>query len=92
VITKFLGFHPGLAQYLSLKWMERTSIKATGSIMKNINMSALALAIGLSLSVGAMAESMSKKQYTALNKKIDAEYKVAKKKLRFPFRQRRRYL
>jgi hypothetical protein len=47
--------------------------------MKNINISVLALAIGLALSTGAMAESMTKKQYTALDKKIDAEYKVAKK-------------
>ena len=47
--------------------------------MKNINISAVALAISLALSTGAMAESMSKKQYKALDKKIDAEYKLAKK-------------
>ncbi len=47
--------------------------------MKNINISSLAFAIGLALSADAMAESMSKKQYTALNNKIDAEYKVANK-------------
>ncbi len=47
--------------------------------MKNINISVLALAIGLVLSTGAMAESMSKKQYLALDKEIDAEYKVAQK-------------
>lgn len=47
--------------------------------MKKINISALALAIGLALSAGVMAESMSKKQYKALNSKIDAEYKMATK-------------
>jgi hypothetical protein len=47
--------------------------------MKNINISALVLAISFALSTGAMAESMSKKQYKALDKKIDAEYKVANK-------------
>jgi hypothetical protein len=47
--------------------------------MKNINISSLAFAIGLAMSAGAMAESMSKKQYKALDNKIDAVYKVAKK-------------
>jgi hypothetical protein len=47
--------------------------------MKSIIVSTLALAIGLALSTGAIAESMSKKQFKAFDKKIDAEYKVAKK-------------
>jgi hypothetical protein len=47
--------------------------------MKSIIVSNLALAISLALSTGAIAESMSKKQFKAFDKKIDAEYKVAKK-------------
>jgi hypothetical protein len=47
--------------------------------MTSIIVSTLALAIGLALSTGAIAESMSKKQFKAFDKKIDAEYKVAKK-------------
>jgi hypothetical protein len=47
--------------------------------MKSIIVSNLALAISLALSTGAIAESMSKKQFNAFDKKIDAEYKVAKK-------------
>jgi hypothetical protein len=47
--------------------------------MKNINISALALAIGFALSAGAMAETMSKKEYKSLDKSIDAEYTVTKK-------------
>jgi hypothetical protein len=47
--------------------------------MKNLNTSALALAIGLALSTGALADAMAKKQYKSLDKSIDAQYKVAKK-------------
>jgi hypothetical protein len=47
--------------------------------MKTLNINVLALAISLALSAGAMAESMSKKQYKSLDKNIDAEYKLAKK-------------
>ena len=47
--------------------------------MKKLNISILSLAIGLTLSTGAMAESMSKKQYKSLDKSIDSQYKAAKK-------------
>jgi hypothetical protein len=47
--------------------------------MKNLNTSVLALAIGLALSTGALADAMSKKQYKSLDKSIDAQYKTAKK-------------
>lgn len=46
--------------------------------MKNIKISVLSLAIGLAMSTGAMAESMSKDQYKSLEKDIDTEYKAAK--------------
>lgn len=46
--------------------------------MKNLKISAIALAIGFAFSVGAMAESMSKEQYKSLEKNLEAEYKVAK--------------
>ncbi len=46
--------------------------------MKTHNISALALAIGLVISAGAMAENMSKDQYDSLETKIDTDYKVAK--------------
>ena len=47
--------------------------------MKNLNTSVLALAIGLALSTGALADAMSKKQYQSLDKSIDSQYKAAKK-------------
>lgn len=46
--------------------------------MKNHITSALALAIGLTLSAGAMAESMPKDQYKSMEKTIASDYKVAK--------------
>ena len=46
--------------------------------MKNININALTLTIGLVMSTGAMAETMSKDQYKSLETKIDTDYKVAK--------------
>lgn len=46
--------------------------------MKKLNISALALAVGLAFSSGAMAEGMSKKQYKAQEKVIEAEFKSAK--------------
>jgi hypothetical protein len=46
--------------------------------MKNIKLSAFALAIGLALSVGVMAETISKKQYKSLEKNLGTQYKVAK--------------
>lgn len=46
--------------------------------MKNFNISAIALAIGLAFSVNAMAASMSKHQYKSHEKNIEAEYKAAK--------------
>jgi hypothetical protein len=47
--------------------------------MKNLNLSALALAlvIGLAFSVDAMDKSMSTNQYKFLEKNLDAEYKAA---------------
>lgn len=46
--------------------------------MKNFNISAIALAVGLVFSAGAMAENMSKDQYKSLGKNIDVEFKAAK--------------
>jgi len=46
--------------------------------MKNFNISAIALAIGLAFSVSAMAENLSKKQYASFEKNIETEYKAAK--------------
>ncbi len=46
--------------------------------MKNFNISAITLAVGLAFSVGAMAENMSKEQYKSHEKNIEAEYKVSK--------------
>ena len=46
--------------------------------MKNFNISALTFAIGLTFSVGVMAETMSKPQYKAHAGTIEAEYKTAK--------------
>lgn len=46
--------------------------------MKNLNISALALALGMAFSVGAMADSMSKRQYKAQEKHIAAEFKEGK--------------
>jgi hypothetical protein len=46
--------------------------------MKYTNINALALAIGIALSTGAIAESMSKEQYESLVTKIDTDYKIAK--------------
>ncbi|MFA7415733.1 MAG: hypothetical protein WC048_14725 [Rhizobium sp.] len=45
--------------------------------MKYINISAIAIAIGLVFNGGAMAESMSKGHYKSLEKNIDAKYKTA---------------
>jgi uncharacterized membrane protein YqiK len=46
--------------------------------MKNFNISAIALAIGLIFSASAMAESMTKNQYKSHVKSIESEYKVDK--------------
>ncbi len=46
--------------------------------MKNFNISAIALAIGLIFSAGAMAESMTKTQYKSQVKNIESQYKVNK--------------
>lgn len=46
--------------------------------MKNLYISALALAIGLAFNAGAMADSMSKHQYQSHEKNIAAEYQAAK--------------
>jgi hypothetical protein len=46
--------------------------------MKNPNISAVALAIGLAFSASAMAEHMSKTEYESLEKNIDAEYRSSK--------------
>ena len=45
---------------------------------KNISLSALALAVGLAFSVGAMADGMSKRQYKSQDKIITASFKAAK--------------
>lgn len=45
--------------------------------MKNFNINALALGLGLILCTGAMADSMTKKQYKAQAKSIAADYKAA---------------
>jgi len=47
-------------------------------MMKNFNISAIALAIGLIFSAGAMAESMTKTQYKSQVKNIESQYKVNK--------------
>jgi hypothetical protein len=47
--------------------------------MKTLNISSLALAIGLAFSANAMAEGMSKKQYKAQEKTISVDYKAAKR-------------
>jgi hypothetical protein len=46
--------------------------------MKNSKISVITLAMGLTFSVGAMAEGMSKEQYKSFEKNIEAEYKVSK--------------
>jgi len=46
--------------------------------MKNFNISAIVLALGLAFSAGAMAESMTKNQYKSHVKSIESEYKVDK--------------
>ena len=46
--------------------------------MKNFNISAIALALGLAFSAGAMAEGMTKNQYKSHVKSIESEYKVDK--------------
>jgi hypothetical protein len=48
-------------------------------MMKNLKLKTLIFAAGLALSASAMAESMSKKQYKALEKIIDTDYAVAMK-------------
>jgi hypothetical protein len=46
--------------------------------MNRFSINAIALAIGLAFSAGAMAEAMSKDEYKAGKEKISAEYKTAK--------------
>ncbi|NTV95189.1 MAG: hypothetical protein HGA75_07190 [Thiobacillus sp.] len=46
--------------------------------MNNLNISALAIALGFAFSSGAMAEGISKVDYQAGKDKIAADYKVAK--------------
>ena len=46
--------------------------------MTNFNITVFALAIGLTFSVSAVAENMSKTQYKSHVKNIEAEYKAAK--------------
>lgn len=45
--------------------------------MKNLNINAIALAVTLAFSAGAMAEGMSKGDYKASKDKISADYKTA---------------
>jgi hypothetical protein len=49
-----------------------------GNIMKNLTISAIALAIGVAFSVNAVAQGMSKEQYDSLEKNLRAEYRAAK--------------
>ncbi len=47
--------------------------------MKNLNISTIALAVGLAFSVGAMAEGISmEEQYESSEKSLKAEYRAAK--------------
>ena len=46
--------------------------------MNQFNIAAIAVAIGLAFSTGAMAQSMSKDEYQARKDGISAEYKSAK--------------
>ena len=46
--------------------------------MNTLNINAITLALGLAFSAGAMAEGMTKADYTAAKDKIAAEYKTAK--------------
>jgi hypothetical protein len=46
--------------------------------MKHLKLSAIVLAIGFTLSVGVVAETISKKQYKSLQSNLGTEYKVAK--------------
>ncbi len=46
--------------------------------MKRLNINVIALAIGLSFSIGAMAQSMTRDQYKSGIKVIAADYKIAK--------------
>lgn len=46
--------------------------------MKNLNISAFAFAAGLAVSVGAMADSMSKEQHKFLEQNLETEYRIAK--------------
>lgn len=48
--------------------------------MKKFNLSVIALSIGLTFSVGAMAEGMTKSELKSHEKTIDADYKLAKEK------------
>lgn len=45
--------------------------------MNRFNMNVLAIALSLGFSAGAMAQSMTKTDYTAGKDKISAEYKAA---------------
>ncbi|SJM89755.1 hypothetical protein [Crenothrix polyspora] len=46
--------------------------------MKHLRPSAVVLAIGFTLSVGVMAETITKKQYKSLQSNLGTQYKVAK--------------
>jgi osmotically-inducible protein OsmY len=48
-----------------------------GTIMNKFNITAIAIAIGLAFSAGALAQTMSKDQYKSSKDKIAAEYKSA---------------
>lgn len=49
-----------------------------GTIVNKFNINMIALAVGLAFSAGAMAEGISKDDYTAGKDRIAAEYKAAK--------------
>lgn len=46
--------------------------------MKKLNISWIALAVGLSFSMGVMAKSMTDDEYKFLDKNLGAEYRAAK--------------
>ena len=47
-------------------------------MMNKLNIKAIALAVSLGFSAGAMAQTMSKTDYTASQNKISSDYKAAK--------------
>jgi hypothetical protein len=55
-----------------------SQLQYEGTTVKKLNISAIAVAIGLAFSCGAMAQGMSKDEYKASTDSIVAEFKSAK--------------